>query len=118
MNREQGLEVQAQGGIIRTSRSQIGGALAGGQLQGRAKEGHFAIGWGAHGLMNTIRKLQAPSSKLQGNLKFQAPRNPTLAKLASGWSFRIGASLELGVWCLVLSHWCFPGVWCLALLVR
>ena len=47
---EQRLEAEAQGGIIGTSLVQIGSTLAGGQLQGRAKEGHFAIGRGAHGL--------------------------------------------------------------------
>ena len=50
MNTEQGLEAQAQGGIIGTGLIQIGTALAGVQFQGRAKEGHFAIGRRVHWL--------------------------------------------------------------------
>ena len=62
MNTEQGFEVKAQGGIIGTGFPQIGTTLAGGQLQGRAKECDFAIGRGVHRLLNTI-----------GNFKSQAP---------------------------------------------
>ena len=52
---EQGLQAQAQRGIIGTSLIQIGSTLAGGQLQGRAKEGHFPIGRRVHGRLNTHR---------------------------------------------------------------
>src|SRR5215831_4272750 len=53
--------------------------------------------------MNT-RKLQAPSPKLQGNIKFQTPKPAfgllTFFKLGF-WSFSGAWSLVLGVSCLV-----------------
>src|SRR5437016_13950479 len=50
-------------------------------------------------------KHQKPSSKHQRNPKFQAPNR--------GPRFELGASLELGVWCLVFGTWCFFGAWSL-----
>src|SRR6266545_4525525 len=51
-------------------------------------------------------KLQIPNSKLQRSTKLQTQK-PTCAPLAAAfvfevWGLRIGTSLELGVWCLVL----------------
>jgi hypothetical protein len=54
MNREQSLDALAQRRVIRTRLIEISGTLAGVQLQGRAKNSDFAIGW-THGLVLTLQ---------------------------------------------------------------
>jgi hypothetical protein len=43
-------------------------------------------------------KLQTPGSKLQRNIRLQAPK----AAHGDVWNLKFGASLELGAWCLEL----------------
>ena len=68
MNSEQRLEVEAQVVIIGTGSIQIGTTFAGVQFQGRAKEGHFAIGRGVHGLLKALRynECNAPQTFREG----------------------------------------------------
>jgi hypothetical protein len=49
-----------------------------------------------------IPKLQSPNIKLQGNIKFQTPNGMLRDCVRRVWSLGFGASLELGVWDLVL----------------
>src|SRR6266704_2892483 len=107
MNPEQGLEAQAQGGIIGASLSQIGTTLAGGQLQGRAKEGHFTIGRGVHGLLNAIGNLKSQAPFEAPNSKHEAPEKP---QIPSSKNYSAG----VGLW-LELDGWCLSGSWCLML---
>jgi hypothetical protein len=53
--------------------------------------------------LQTLVKVQAPTSKPQKNSKFQTPRFEPLY-----WPLRFGASLELGAWSLELSSPALP----------
>src|SRR5262249_29629239 len=51
-----------------------------------------------------LKKLQAPSSKLQGNSKHQLPKRFLPAPRPAIWSLGLGASLGFGAWNLELSY--------------
>src|SRR5437867_1396402 len=54
-------------------------------------------------------KLQAPSSKLQGNIKSQAPNHSPGYRLGI-WCLELFWGLMFGVWSF-FRVWCFSGAW-------
>jgi hypothetical protein len=64
VNTEQGLDVQAQGGIIGTGFLQVGITLAGGQFQRRVKDDHFTIGRRVHLRLNVPQYDQGTEPQL------------------------------------------------------